>query len=136
MNLQLARFGSCLRKAGDRYWTYSGLGKLIEKKLGFKIVNKVTPLKFSPVPWYKAPPPMRWYQKAAMEALLNQDKGIVPKSVSMGTGTGKSLIMGNLARETGLSTVVVVPTLSIANQMLENFTKWFGKGKTGSVFRT
>jgi superfamily II DNA or RNA helicase len=54
--------------------------------------------------------------------------------VSIGTGLGKSLIMALIAKRIGLETVVVVPTLSIANQMLKDFRKWFGAGKVGQFF--
>lgn len=129
------RFGSCLGKENGQYWTYSGLANLVSKSLGLSVQKRPVDIKWQTVAWAKQPPEMRWYQKAAVESLCPEEGfDWLPRSVAIGTGLGKSLIMGNLVRRVGCPTVVVVPTLSIANQMLENFTNWFGRGKVGQFF--
>lgn len=47
-------------------------------------------------------------------------------TISMVTGFGKSITMAILIKSLGLKTLVVVPNLTLKNQLKENFTNYFG----------
>jgi superfamily II DNA or RNA helicase len=134
--LNAERWCSCLQKDGDRYWTYSGLQRLVEQSLGLKTEPRqfITPEDWKLVPWATKPHEPRWYQSKAVDLLCPLDGSRTHGAVSMGTGTGKSLVMAYLVKRTGLDTVVVVPTLGIGRQMLKDFQNWFGVGKVGQFF--
>jgi len=52
-------------------------------------------------------------------------------SVESGTGTGKSLLAVSLIKTIGLQTLIMVPSLSIAKQMYDDFLKAFGTKYVG-----
>ena len=132
------RYCSCLYKKGEHYYTYSGLQSVLQQiSLNYALVEEskfVTPDDWRLIPWAKTPHTPRWYQTKAVDLLCPEDGSRTHGAVSIGTGLGKSLIMAMLVKRTGLETIVVVPTLSIANQMLKDFSDWFGKGKVGQFF--
>lgn len=61
-------------------------------------------------------------QKAAIQALKDEPRG----TISMPTGSGKSLVIAMLIAEKALRTLVVVPTLNIKNQLTESLHSHFG----------
>jgi superfamily II DNA or RNA helicase len=132
------RYCSCLYKNGEHYYTYSGLQSVLAKlSLNFALVEDprfVSPEDWKLIPWAKTPHTPRWYQTKAVELLCPEDGSRTHGAVSIGTGLGKSLIMAMLVKRVGLEAIIVVPTLSIANQMLKDFSNWFGKGKVGQFF--
>jgi hypothetical protein len=69
--LNAERYCSCLQKDGDRYWTYSGLQKLVEQSLGLQTENRkfITPEDWKLVPWATKPHESRWYQSKAVDLL-------------------------------------------------------------------
>ena len=131
------RHGTCLFFEDGRYWTYSGLQKLVEGILGQKaeVIPFITPDEWGLVPWAVKPTyEPRWYQSKVLDLLCPLDGSRSHGAVSVGTGLGKSFNMALIAKRIGLETIVVVPTLSIANQMLKDFRSWFGAGKVGQFF--
>lgn len=134
--LDRQRHGTVLLHENGRYKIYSGLLSMVKEHLKIPVVcnHHISASSWRPVMWDHEPFPMRWYQEQADKLLCPEDGSRTHGSVSMGTGTGKSLVMANIARRVGLPTVVVVPTLSIAEQMLTNFQRWFGRGKVGQFF--
>lgn len=124
---------SCLYEENGRWHTYTGLHEIVSSSLGVKVEIKptLTPDDWKALPWVIAPPTPRWYQQKAVDLLCPLDGSRTHGAVSMGTGLGKSLTMALILKRIGLKAVVVVPSKSIAAQMTEDLSKWFGKGKVG-----
>jgi superfamily II DNA or RNA helicase len=135
-DLGLERYKSCLLSVGNRYYVYSGLRRVVEDAIGKRIdyPTFIGPHSWKNIPWVKEPPASRWYQQKALDAMCPLDGSRSHAAVEMGTGTGKSLLIAMIAKRIGLPAVVVVPTLSIANQMVESLSRWFGAGKVGQFF--
>ena len=86
---------------------------------------------------YPTPTPVEWaelpgfnlypYQEAAYPELIKEKHG----AVSMCTGSGKSQIIMELLRALGQDSVVVVPSASIFNELLEKAQFLFGKNMVG-----
>jgi superfamily II DNA or RNA helicase len=134
--LNAERYCSCLQKDGDRYWTYSGLQKLVEQSLGLQTENRkfITPEDWKLVPWATKPHESRWYQSKAVDLLCPLDGSRTHGAIEVGTGLGKTQIMALIVKRIGLPAVICVPTLSIATQALLDFQKWFGAGRVGQFF--
>lgn len=81
------------------------------------------------LPWLK-PLPFELHpeQEESWTKLLEVKHG----NVSLCTGFGKSAIILKLCREMGLNTVVVVPSKSIFEELLEKFEYHFGKKYVGA----
>lgn len=108
--------------------TYSGLWKDLSNYFGWSLKKIDASNNDSKVfPWSVAPPEMRYYQKDAVEALINARHG----AISLPTGAGKSLIILNLCKELGLKTVVVTPSKAITNQLYKDFVQFLGKKWVG-----
>jgi superfamily II DNA or RNA helicase len=135
-DLAKSRYKNCLFFENGTYKTYSGLRGLVEKTLGLETEKFVTltPGDWGLIPWSNKPHELRWYQKQAVDLLCPLDGSRRHGAVSIGTGLGKSLVMLYIAKRIGLPAIIVVPTVSIAEQMLADFTKAFGLGKTGQFF--
>jgi superfamily II DNA or RNA helicase len=67
------------------------------------------------------------YQEESWKKLLAAKHA----NVELCTGAGKSAIILQLCRETGLRTAIVAPSKSIFNELLEKFEHHFGKGMVG-----
>lgn len=81
-----------------------------------------------PIPWAKTPEFEPYpYQSLSMNELLKQKHGCI----SLPTGCGKSFITQLIARNTGFDTVVVTPSESIFNELLNGFTQLLGKNYVG-----
>jgi superfamily II DNA or RNA helicase len=124
----------------DHYWTYSGLSNYVKSKVpaytGCQTVPDGVKLGFTypdpkPLPWDKAPGyEMYPFQKEALEKLLAVKHG----GVQIGTGLGKSFIIANLVKRLGLKTLIMAPSSSITEQLIEEFTKLFGKKYVGAYY--
>jgi len=93
-----------------------------------KIFNKLSYPEFKPLPWNKHPDfePYR-YQSDAVRELINAKHA----NISLPTGCGKSFILLMLARQMGLNTVVITPSQSIFNELLDEFEEKLGKKYVG-----
>lgn len=80
--------------------------------------------------WAVEPPSLRPYQETARQALLLEQHA----AISLPTGSGKSLLAVWLVRTLGLKTVVMAPSINIANQLYADFSKYLGKGKVGKFY--
>lgn len=58
----------------------------------------------------------------AVETALRASRG----TISMPTGTGKSLTMGYLVKMLGVKTLIIVPNVELKKQLTESFKTWFG----------
>jgi superfamily II DNA or RNA helicase len=112
-------------------WTYSGLAHHIAKRFGDEIQTSFVRPEAKLVPWAKAPVKVaRYYQTEAHDALLSKGHA----AVEIGTGLGKSFVLLNLAKSLGLKTVVMTPSVSIAEQILAEFKSAFGSKYVGQFF--
>jgi superfamily II DNA or RNA helicase len=113
------------------WYTYSGFANYLAKKLRKPVENQVKYPAFKKLAWAEVPAfQMYPYQEQALEALLEAKHA----GVEMGTGLGKSFIIQNLIRQTGLKTIVMTPSTSITEQLYEEFVKAFGKKLVGGFF--
>lgn len=122
----------CLLFEDDRgLWTYSGLAWWLAGKFHCDVSNEVIYPEPKTIPWAKTPEKTpRSYQVEMKELLLAARHG----GVEVGTGLGKSFVILLLAKELGLKTVVMTPSASIAEQILNDFQKHLGKKCVGQFF--
>ncbi len=104
--------------------TYSGLLRDLQEKLGNLTVHRKWAYPpYKPLVWYNEPSfKLRDYQLEAVERLMAVAHG----SVSLPTGSGKSAVIREITKEIGLKTVIMAPSVSIANQLYEDFKHHFG----------
>lgn len=117
----------------NSYWTYSGLIRTVQRVLQSEIEPSKDFTFPEPklLPWEQKPPyEMYPYQANALEKLLESKHA----GVQIGTGLGKSFIIANLTKSLGLKTLIMAPSASIAEQLVRDFTVWFGKKYVGSYF--
>lgn len=113
-----------------RLYTYSGLAPRIAERYGLPIRRAFELPKHGLVPWESKPFESRWYQQKAEDLLVPLGHG----AVELATGLGKSLLITKLCHHIGLPAIVVAPTLSIAEQLLADFKRLFGKRRVGQFF--
>lgn len=132
LNALRAKKTQCLLFKDERgYWTYSGLASTLSSVFNIKYVNNVKYPEAKTIPWAKVPKKkMRDYQEQMVEALLKERHG----AVEVGTGLGKSFAILHLVKGLGLKTVVMTPSVSIAEQILKEFTEALGKKHVGQFF--
>jgi len=112
-------------------WTYSGLGSWLAEKLNTQFEDLVAYPDPKPIPWERIPTKVpRDYQEEMKEKLIQAKHG----AVEVGTGLGKSFVILLLAKHYGLKTVVMTPSVSIANQIYEEFLYHFGERYVGRFF--
>lgn len=112
-------------------WTYSGLTTWLKNKFNATVVSHVEYPEAELIPWAREPDKLpRYYQEKARDLLLEKRHG----AVEIGTGLGKSFIILMLAKELGLKTVVMTPSVSIAEQIHDEFLHHFGKKYVGKFF--
>lgn len=128
--LKAARKKSLLFRE-QRDWTYSGLGRWLSDKFGVPLRNDIEYPESKLLPWAKPPQKQpRPYQQTMREELLAVRHG----AVEVGTGLGKSFVIMLLAKELGLRTVVMTPSVSIAKQIHREFTQHLGQRYVGQYF--
>jgi len=117
-------------EAGNPY-TYSGLWNDLINRFGWSMDGDLDSdlFKVSPktLPWASIPPEMYYYQKEAVEALIKSRHG----AIELPTGSGKSLIILNLAKHYGCKTIIATPSCAITDQLYNDFVKYFGKKYVG-----
>lgn len=97
--------------------------------LDMEVINEVIYPSPKPVAWAKKLPfELYSYQEESWKLLISERHG----GVSLCTGSGKSAIILKLLREMGLDAVVVVPSASIFNEILEKMEFHLGKGYVGA----
>lgn len=79
--------------------------------------------------WNNKPYEPRYYQKEMIELGLKTGRGVFESAV----GTGKSLVMTYLIKELSVNSLVVVPSRGLLQQLYEDFSVWFGKGKVQMI---
>lgn len=72
--------------------------------------------------WNNKPFEPRYYQKEMIETGLKAGRGVFEAAV----GSGKSLVMANLIRETSVNSLILVPSRGLSGQLYNDFVSWFG----------
>lgn len=70
-------------------------------------------------------PALRYYQKTATKELEDKHRGVVV----MPTGTGKTMVVSKMIWDLGVNTLIITPSKSITDNMVDTLIKHFGKGK-------
>ncbi|WNM70308.1 helicase [Myxococcus phage Mx1] len=119
----------CLLKEDENgFWTYPGLAQRLSRHFNDVVINNVSYPEAGLVPWARMPDGEdRYYQKLMHDNLLEVRHG----SVQVGTGLGKSRVIRNLSKTLSLKTVVLAPTLSIAEQLHDDFVQHLGRNRVG-----
>lgn len=127
-----AKRTQCLLFEDDQgLWTYSGLAWWLQGKFRCGFKNEVVYPESERMPWAKVPEKKaRPYQEQMFDLLLEAKHG----GVEVGTGLGKSFVIMQLAKHFGLKTVVMTPSVSIADQIFTEFEKHLGKKYVGKFF--
>lgn len=99
------------------------------ENLTLQIDDQIIYSKPKKIPWaHPLPFELYDYQKESVEKLLEAKHG----NVDICTGGGKTAIILWLCRELGLQSVIVTPSSSIFNEILEKCEYHFGKGRVGA----
>lgn len=120
--------GSLLRDLNGHAAFNSGLSYLIENIPNMEIDDRRhdTGEKLS-FPWKTKPFNPRPYQQEAIDACLENWRGVI----NMATGMGKTLTALHLIRALGRKTLIVVPSDSIAQQFYHELCEAFGEKRIG-----
>lgn len=109
-------------------WTYSGISGKLADYLGDQVDLKLIRPPAKSIPWARVPLKQpRYYQVTACQKLLEVGHG----AVEIGTGLGKSLLALMICKELALKTVIMSPSLNIAQQLYDDFCLHFGKRYVG-----
>jgi superfamily II DNA or RNA helicase len=112
-------------------WTYSGLGWWLAGKFQVPFKSEVVFPEPQTIPWAVVPDKIpRPHQVKMKELLLEAQQG----GVEAATGSGKSLALMFIAKELGLKSVVMTPSVSIADQLHKEFERHLGKKYVGKFF--
>lgn len=126
--LKVQRKKSILFKNEDgTAWTYSGLAKSLNDQFGWELSGGPMTYTTKEIPWMVDPDEMRYYQKDAVEALLAARHG----AIELPTGSGKSLIILNLAKRQSHKCLIVTPSAAITRQLYKLFLTHFGRERVG-----
>lgn len=119
----------CLLEEDDKgLYTYTGLANDIAAMFNDYIVPGLSYPSHKLIPWHNEPTiELRPYQEEAIKNLLHAKHG----GVSLPTGSGKSACILQIVKELGLKTVVMAPSVSIANQLYDLFVHHFGTKYVG-----
>lgn len=130
--LKAQRKGSLLFTDDNGFYTMSGLRDHLSHGLGeLSIENRVEYPEPDIMPWHNEPEHApRPYQIEAHDNLLAAKHA----AVEIGTGLGKSKIIEMLVKSLGLKTVVMAPSVNIAEQLYAMFVSHFGKRRVGMFF--
>ena len=90
---------------------------------------RVRPKQTNGFPIEGKPAVLRPYQEKAVSELLIHGQG----TIVSGTGSGKTMILQEVIHILGLKTVMIVPTVSILNQTIARFEKYFGSRLVGKL---
>lgn len=122
---------SLLFKDAKTYWTHSGLLPFLKQKYHVKVFGGIEYPSSKTLLWNQKPSyELRPFQKEAVKILLEQKHG----GVEIATGLGKTLIALHLVKELGLPTIILTPSISIAEQFYSQFLHHFGPRYVGGYF--
>lgn len=97
--------------------------KLEELKQDFVIEDlRQVPIKDQIFRLQNTLPELRYYQKEAIENALYLERGVIESAV----GSGKTLMIIKIVKELSRTTLIVVPSLGLLDQIYEEFELYFG----------
>lgn len=129
--LKEARDKSLLFEDNEGFWTYSGLINHLTQVFEDRVRQDFIRPSAKNIPWAKTPDnEPRYFQTISRDKLLEVGHG----AVEIGTGLGKSFIILQLCKSLGLKSVIMAPSLNIAEQLYEDFSIHFGKKYVGQFF--
>lgn len=103
-----------------------GFSYLIPTRL--EIIDQRALPSFREMIWHTKPDKtLRYYQREIVDVLKKGPRG----QIVAATGSGKSLCMLHLVKETGLKTLVICPSSIIGNQLYTDFSTFLGKRVVG-----
>lgn len=113
------------------FWTYSGLAEQLastfddQVRVDYKLPEPhLIPLDHL----FKHKP--RYYQQEGVDELIKIGHG----AIEFGTGLGKTQCLAMLLKHYGLKSVIITPSVNIANQIYTELEYLFGKNKVGRFF--
>ena len=74
-------------------------------------------------------PKLRDYQEEALGGIIKQGRGIIHHA----TGAGKTIVMAAALRDLNLNSIIIVPTLSLLYQTVEELKKMLGEHRIGQI---
>ena len=129
-NLESKTNRSLLEIHGNKIYIKPGFIPYLKERYEVETVNKIQYPTPRPYPWYKplkvTPYP---YQKESLDKLIEAKHGCI----ELFTGAGKSVLLLMLTQKLGLKTLIVTPSVSIFEEMLERFEYHFGKSTIGAL---
>jgi superfamily II DNA or RNA helicase len=106
----------------------SGLSYIIEGKSRFTIEDRrIETGKTVSLPWQKKPFSLRPYQQEAVDAAVDNWRGVI----NFATGMGKTLTATHLLKKLRKKSLIVVPSESIAKQFYKELSDAFGENRIG-----
>jgi superfamily II DNA or RNA helicase len=78
-------------------------------------------------PWVKKPWDLRPYQEEAVEKMKENNRGVI----CLATGLGKTMVAVHATKAIKKKTLIVVPTINLANQFFEDAASAFGRNRVG-----
>lgn len=115
----------CLYKDG----TFpTGLLNIVQEGLralsvDFQLIDsRETPNQSAILRWNNKPFTPRYYQNEMIQLGIQHGRGVFESAV----GTGKSLVMANLIKETSVNSLILVPSRGLSGQLYNDFSSWFG----------
>lgn len=118
----------------DEGGTYIRPGNLSELNMVFEHECLVKVPQTKLMAWYKVPDFAPYeYQEETVELMIAEMLKGFPCHAELATGLGKSYILQLITRRLGVPTLIVTPSASIFNELLDGFTELFGKNKVGGL---
>lgn len=104
---------------------------LQENQISFEVIDiREEPLKRKSFNKIIDLPPLRNYQKEAVENFIKEGRGII----NIPTGAGKTFIATEIIDRMKLSTLFVAPNIMIMKQVADILTEIFGKSYVGVIY--
>lgn len=126
--LQSKEWNSLLEQNNTKFSVKPGFLPYLNTKVDIQTKNLIDYPEPKPIPWKSVPEfEPYFYQSESVKKLMQVKHG----NISLPTGCGKSFILLLIARTMGLRTVVVTPSASIFNELLDEFTERLGKQYVG-----
>lgn len=133
--LQKTRKKNLLFQDETGYWFYSGLAPRLAEQFHLKLEITYNMPEPASIPFLNLPKHKpREYQEDAFNELLLRSKAYGPVGVEISTGLGKTAVIEKLVKHFGLKTLIITPSISIANQIYDSLFYLFGGKYVGKFF--
>ena len=103
---------------------------LLESNIPFELKDlRNSKVSSAGLKWLNKQYPLRYYQSEMVKLGLDNHRGVFESAV----GTGKSLILSTLVYSLNTTSLIVVPSRGLVDQMYNELVRWFGSNKVGLV---